>query len=211
MTPLTEHTGRGVTLRRNDVDTDQIIPAEYCKRLTKSGYQDALFAGWRKDPAFVLNRPERSDATILVGGHDFGTGSSREHAVWALRDWGFRVVIATSFGDIFRRNAFKNGLLAIQLPEPVAAELADFVDADHANEITVDLVNEEIRAGRSCHEFGVDRRARWLLLNGFDEIAVTLEKNDVIAAYEASRRSWLPGIRPTSPIPAEELAAEVRR
>jgi 3-isopropylmalate/(R)-2-methylmalate dehydratase small subunit len=220
MKPLTEHIGRGVALRRGDVDTDQIVPAEYCKRLTKSGYQDVLFAGWRTDPAFVLNRPERSGATILVAGHNFGTGSSREHAVWALRDWGFKVVIATSFGDIFRRNALKNGLLAVQLPQPAVAELADLVDADPAVEITADLVNEEIRAGRTRHEFSVDRRARWLLLNGLDEIAVTLEKNDAIAGYEASRRPWLPGIHPTSPVPAANLgdrairadrAMEVRR
>lgn len=129
MQPITEHTGRCVALRRSDVDTDQIIPAEFCKRLTKTGYEDTLFAGWRKDPGFVLNDPAHAGATVLVAGHNFGTGSSREHAVWALRDWGFRAVIASSFGDIFLRNAWKNGLLAVRLPEDVVADLADRADA----------------------------------------------------------------------------------
>ncbi|WJY37094.1 3-isopropylmalate dehydratase small subunit [Streptomyces sp. P9-2B-2] len=210
MKPLMEHTGYGVALRRSDVDTDQIVPAEYCKRLTKSGYADVLFAGWREDPAFVLNRPASLGASILVAGHNFGTGSSREHAVWALRDWGFAAVIASSFGDIFRRNAFKNGLLAVELPAPVVAELADLVDADPRSEITVDLVDLEVRAGGLRHGFAVDQRARWLLLEGLDEIAVTLVKDCAITTYERSRPGWLPNIRTTSLQPVRSSTAEVQ-
>jgi 3-isopropylmalate/(R)-2-methylmalate dehydratase small subunit len=201
---LTEHTGRCVVLRRSDVDTDQIIPAEFCKRLTKSGYEDALFATWRQDPDFVLNRPEHAGASVLVAGHNFGTGSSREHAVWALRDGGFTVVIATSFGDIFRRNALKNGLLAVELPESFLAELADRAEADPGFELTVDLVTREVRAaGLRCH-FAVDSRARRLLLEGLDDIAVTMNKDVAITAYERSRRPWLPRIRRTPTVTAPE-------
>jgi 3-isopropylmalate/(R)-2-methylmalate dehydratase small subunit len=203
--PLSEHTGRAVALRRGDVDTDQIIPAEYCKRLTKSGFSDGLFAGWRENPDFVLNRPEVFDASILVASHNFGTGSSREHAVWALRDWGFAVVIASSFGDIFRRNAFKNGLLAVELPESVVAELADRVEADPGVEITVDLVNLQVRVGDLSHDFEVDGRARRLLLDGLDEVAVTLGKDAAITAYESARKPWLPSIRPSERRPADGL------
>ncbi|MGH3700724.1 MAG: 3-isopropylmalate dehydratase small subunit [Pseudonocardiaceae bacterium] len=210
MTPLQGHTGRGVVLRRSDVDTDQIIPAEFCKRLTKSGYQDALFAEWRKDPTFVLNQPQRAHASVLVAGHNFGTGSSREHAVWALRDSGFMVVIATSFGDIFRRNALNNGVLAIELPEAGVAELADRVDADPHVEITADLVNLEVRTDELRYGFTMNERTRWLLLNGLDEIAVTLEKAEAISAHENTRRPWLPTIAPTPPMPARNLLIEVR-
>ncbi|MEA2467269.1 MAG: 3-isopropylmalate/(R)-2-methylmalate dehydratase small subunit, partial [Thermoleophilaceae bacterium] len=195
MDALAGHTGRCVALRRDDVDTDQIIPAQFCKRLTKSGYEDALFASWMKDPEFVLNQPERRDASVLVAGHNFGTGSSREHAVWALRDWGFAVVIATSFGDIFRRNALRNGLLAVELPEAAVAELADRADGDAQSEIEVDLVAQEVRAGGLRHEFSVDEQARWLLLNGLDHIAVTLEKDAAVEAHERSRPPWLPSVR----------------
>jgi len=209
MKPLTKHRGRGVALRRSEVDTDQIIPAEYCKRLTKSGYADALFAAWRKDSHFVLNRPEYVDASILVAGHNFGTGSSREHAVWALRDWGFVVVIATSFGDIFLRNAFKNGLLAIELPNSAIVELTDLVEAAPLVEIIVDLIDVQISAGEHNYGFTVDERARWLLLNGFDEIATTLENNSAISAYEQTRLPWMPSIRPSLPVSAGNLPGEV--
>ncbi|MFI9386739.1 3-isopropylmalate dehydratase small subunit [Kutzneria sp. NPDC052558] len=192
MRPVTEHTGRGVVLPRGDVDTDQIIPAEFCKRLTKSGYEDTLFAAWRQDPDFVLNRPERAGASILVAGHNFGTGSSREHAVWALRDWGFAAVIATSFGDIFRRNAVKNGLLAVELPELAVAELSDWVDNDPAFPVTVDLLALQVRANGARWPFTVEPRARRLLLEGLDDIAVTLAKGDAVTAYELTRRPWLP-------------------
>lgn len=195
MRAMSEHTGRGVALRRGDVDTDQIIPAEFCKRLTKSGYADTLFANWMADPAFVLNQPDRAAASVLVAGHNFGTGSSREHAVWALRDWGFQVVIATSFGDIFLRNAWKNGLLAVVLPEPAVDTLADRVDADPAFEITVDVLDMQVRAGELRWTFDVDQRARWLLLNGLDDIGLTLARDEAISGYERTRHHWLPTLR----------------
>lgn len=210
MEPLTEHTGRGVSLRRSNVDTDQIIPAEFCKRITKSGFDDALFATWRKDPAFVLNHPKSQGASILVASHNFGTGSSREHAVWALRDWGFRVVIATSYGDIFRRNAFKNGLLAVELTEAAVDELAARVENDPSFEVTVDLVTCEVRAEDETYAFEVDERARWLLLEGLDEISLTLRKDEAIREYELTRPYWLPAIQPTPLIPAEEVPEEAR-
>ncbi|WP_329388374.1 3-isopropylmalate dehydratase small subunit [Streptomyces sp. NBC_01716] len=196
MEPLTRYTGRGVALRRSDVDTDQIIPAEFCKRLGKSGYADVLFAGWRRSAEFVLNDPDAASATVLVAGHNFGTGSSREHAVWALRDWGFRVVVASSFGDIFRRNALCNGLLPVELPEHVVAALADLVETDRASRITVDLQSLEVRAGDIVASFDVDQRARRLLLRGLDDIDVTLERLRVIEDFEASRSAWLPGTAP---------------
>ena len=199
MRAVSEHTGTTVVLRRGDVDTDQIIPAEYCKRLVKSGYDDVLFANWRADPGFVLNQPAAEAATILVAGHNFGTGSSREHAVWALRDWGFVAVVASSFGDIFRRNAFKNGLLAVELPGPVVAELADRVETQPALDITADLVACEVRAAGRRHPFTVEQRARRLLLEGLDDIAVTLAKEEAIRAYELSRDRLLPRLRPARP------------
>jgi 3-isopropylmalate/(R)-2-methylmalate dehydratase small subunit len=200
MTPFTAHTGRGMPLRRGDVDTDQIIPAEFCKRLTRSGYDDALFATWRREPTFVLNDPRYAEADILIAGHNFGTGSSREHAVWALRDWGFRVVLATSFGDIFRRNALACGLLAIELPEPVADDLARRVESDPAYEITADLVAREVHTAHHRQPFTVDERARRLLLDGQDAIAVTLTREAVIETYEQGRPRWLPRNRRTAPV-----------
>jgi 3-isopropylmalate/(R)-2-methylmalate dehydratase small subunit len=194
MQSLRHHTGRCAVLPRDDIDTDQIIPAEFCKRLTKDGYADALFAHWRKDPDFVLNRAASAGATVLVAAANFGTGSSREHAVWALRDWGLRVVVASSFGDIFLRNAWKNGVMAVQLPAPVVASLAAEATADPAFEITVDLVDTEVRAGDERHRFPVDENARWLLLEGLDDIDVTLRHVDAIAGYERSRPPWLPGL-----------------
>lgn len=192
MQPLTLHSGRAISLPRGDVDTDQIVPAAFCKRLDKSGYQDALFASWRTDPDFPLNDPARQEATVLVAAHNFGTGSSREHAVWALRDWGFRAVVASSFGDIFRRNALKNGLLTVELPERAVRDLAALVVADPEFEITVDLVACQLRAAGHTHPFQVDPRARWSLLNGHDEIALTLACDADISLYEGSRPHWLP-------------------
>ncbi|MER6099371.1 3-isopropylmalate dehydratase small subunit [Streptomyces sp. NPDC001728] len=192
--PMKAHTGQAVALSRDDVDTDQIIPAEFCKRLTKSGYADTLFGHWRKEPGFVLNRPEHQGASVLVAGHNFGTGSSREHAVWALRDWGFRAVIATSFGDIFLRNALKNGLLAVALPVDVVAELAELALNDPEFRISVDLQELTVTADGRTWEFEADHRARWLLLNGLDDIDVTLRKADVIAAYEERRPAWMTSI-----------------
>lgn len=192
--PMKGHTGRAVALRRDDVDTDQIIPAEFCKRLTKTGYADTLFGHWRKEDDFVLNRPEHEGASVLVAGHNFGTGSSREHAVWALRDWGFRVVVASSFGDIFLRNALKNGLLAVSLPVPVVAELAERAAADPGFEIGVDLEGLTVTAAGGTWDFTADHRARRLLLDGLDDIDVTLRKADRIAAFEERRPAWMTSI-----------------
>src|SRR6476619_3843139 len=150
MQAFTTHTGRGLPLRRSNVDTDQIIPAEYLKRLTRTGFEDGLFAAWRRDPSFVLNDPRHSGASVLIAGADFGIGSSREHAVWALQDYGFAVVISSRFGDIFRQNAFKGGLLPVQLPESVVARLMAAVEADQSTPVTVDLIE------RSVHAAGVE-------------------------------------------------------
>ncbi len=196
--PVRTHTGRAIPLRRRDVDTDQIIPSEHCRRLTKTGYADALFARWRAEPDFVIDRPERAGASVLVAGPHFGTGSSREHAVWALRDWGVRAVIAPSFGDIFARNAMKNGLLVAALPAVAVDLLLDRAEADPAVEITVDLVDLRVRACGREWPFTADARARSLLLEGLDDIAVTLALSPAITAYEARRPTWLP--RPSSPL-----------
>lgn len=202
MQPLIAHAGRAVALRRRAVDTDQIIPSEFCKRVTKTGYADGLFARWRAEPDFVLDRPERAGASVLLADPDFGTGSSREHAVWALRDAGFAAVISARFGDIFRRNALKNGLLAVSLPESTVAELMDLVDADPTLVVTVDLAGRQVRAAGFRAGFDVDERARWLLLNGLDDIEVTVRQANDIAAYERRRAAWLPEIRSGAARPA---------
>ena len=192
MDAFTVVTGRAVPLRRSNVDTDQIIPAEYLKRITRTGFADGLFAGWRADPSFVLNDARYDGATVLVAGPDFGTGSSREHAVWALQDHGFRAVIAPRFGDIFRGNATKAGLLPVVLEEQVVTALQDLVEADPAAEVTVDLQSREVRAGDVVAAFAIDDYTRWRLLEGLDDIGLTLRHADAIAAYEAARPQWLP-------------------
>jgi 3-isopropylmalate/(R)-2-methylmalate dehydratase small subunit len=189
---FTVHVGRGVPLRRSNVDTDQIIPAEYLKRVSRTGFADGLFAAWRSDPSFVLNDPRYAGATVLVTGPDFGTGSSREHAVWALQDHGFRAVIAPRFGDIFRGNALKGGLLPVVLPDDVVAALQDLVERDSTTEITVDLQRREVRAGGLTADFDIDDYTRWRLMEGLDDIGLTLRKSDEIAEFEASRARWLP-------------------
>jgi 3-isopropylmalate/(R)-2-methylmalate dehydratase small subunit len=189
------HTGRAVPLRASNVDTDQIIPAVYLKRVSRTGFEDGLFAEWRKsDPDFVLNRPEYQDASVLVAGPDFGTGSSREHAVWALQDYGFRVVLSSRFADIFRGNALKGGLLAVLLPQEVIDRLWEAVEADPATEVTVDLVEREVRspAANVREPFELDDYTRWRLLEGLDDIALTLRHTDAIGAFESTRKSWLP-------------------
>ena len=191
MQPLTAHTGTAVPLARSDVDTDQIIPSDYCRRLTKTGFAVGLFAQWRQDPGFVLNQPRYAGATVLVAERDFGTGSSREPAVWALRDWGFAAVIAESFGDIFERNALRNGLLTVRLPADAVTALRTAVHTTPTLPVTVDLIGTAVRAGGREWRFRVDERARWLLLNGLDEIGVTLSEEDAIAAYERARPRWL--------------------
>ncbi|MEU1799631.1 3-isopropylmalate dehydratase small subunit [Streptomyces sp. NPDC019937] len=194
MQPLITHTGRAVALRRDDIDTDQIVPAEYCKRVVKSGYEDALFARWREDPAFFLNRPEHSGATVLLAGRNFGIGSSREHAVWALKDGGFVAVVATGFGDIFRRNAMNNGLVPVDQPLEVVQELMREAERDPSFTVTVDLEELQLRAGDRAFGFEVDQRARELLLQGLDTIELTLRRGTLIDAYERRRPSWLPTI-----------------
>jgi 3-isopropylmalate/(R)-2-methylmalate dehydratase small subunit len=194
MRPITAHTGRAAVLRRSGVDTDQIVPAEFCKRLTKTGYADVLFHTWRQDPWFELNDPARASASVLLTGPDFGTGSSREHAVWALRDWAFAVVIAANFGDIFRRNALKNGLLAVSLPADTVSGLCDLAERDADLEIDTDLHRCEVRAGGLTHPFDLDRRARQLLMAGLDEIDSTLSREAAIEAYERDRPAWLPAV-----------------
>ncbi len=196
MRAFTTHTGTALPLRRSNVDTDQIIPAVYLKRVTRTGFEDALFAAWRKDPDFVYNRPEFGAATILVAGPDFGTGSSREHAVWALQDAGFRVVLSARFADIFRGNSLKTGVLAAQLDQSVIESLWDMVEADPSTQITVDLVSREVRAGELAAQFQVDDYGRWRLLEGLDDIDLTLRQEALVTAFESRRPSWLPATLP---------------
>jgi 3-isopropylmalate/(R)-2-methylmalate dehydratase small subunit len=192
--PFITHTGRAVPLRRSNVDTDQIIPASYLKRVSRAGFGEGLFAAWREDPSFVLNQPQYDGATILVAGSDFGTGSSREHAVWALTDYGFRVVIAPRFGDIFRTNSTKAGLLPVGLPEATVSALQDAIEADPATEVVVDLDNRVVLAEAAGIKapFQIDDYTRWRLMEGLDDIGLTLRHVDDITAFEHSRPSWLP-------------------
>jgi 3-isopropylmalate/(R)-2-methylmalate dehydratase small subunit len=192
--PFTTHTGRAVPLRRSNVDTDQIIPASYLKRVSRAGFGEGLFAAWREDPSFVLNQPQYDGATILVAGMDFGTGSSREHAVWALTDYGFRAVIAPRFGDIFRSNSTKAGLLPVALPEATVSALQDAIEADPATEVVVDLDNRVVLAEAAGIKapFEIDDYTRWRLLEGLDDIGLTLRHVDDITAFEQSRPAWLP-------------------
>ncbi|MBX6371991.1 MAG: 3-isopropylmalate dehydratase small subunit, partial [Acidothermus sp.] len=181
-----------VPLRRSNVDTDQIIPAVYLKRVTRTGFADGLFAAWRQDPAFVLNQPQYAGADILIAGPDFGTGSSREHAVWALQDYGFKAVLSPRFGDIFRNNALKGGLLAVVLPEAEVERLWAHVEADPTTPITVDLVEREVRYGEVRLPFDIDDYTRWRLMEGLDDIGLTLRHLDDIEAFERRRPSWKP-------------------
>jgi len=192
--PFTTHTGRAVPLRRSNVDTDQIIPASYLKRVSRAGFGEGLFAAWREDPSFVLNQPQYDGATILVAGNDFGTGSSREHAVWALTDYGFRAVIAPRFGDIFRTNSTKAGLLPVALPEAAVSALQDAIEADPTTEVVVDLDNRLVLAEAAGIKapFEIDGYTRWRLMEGLDDIGLTLRHVDDITAFEHSRPSWLP-------------------
>ena len=190
------HTGTAVPLRRSNVDTDQIIPAEYLKRITRHGFEDGLFSAWRKDPDFVLNQVAYEGASVLVAGPDFGTGSSREHAVWALQDYGFTVVISSRFADIFRGNSGKGGLLTAQVAEPVVEQLWAIIEADPSTEVTVDLAAREVRAGELVAPFEVDDYVRWRLMEGLDDIGITLQHADAIAEFEGRRPSWLPTTTP---------------
>ncbi|WP_285117221.1 3-isopropylmalate dehydratase small subunit [Leifsonia sp. fls2-241-R2A-40a] len=189
-------TGTAVPFRRSDVDTDQIIPAVFLKRVTKTGFEDALFHEWRKDPEFILNRPEYQGATVLVAGPDFGTGSSREHAVWALRDFGFRVVLSPRFADIFRGNAGKQGLLTGIVTEEDAERLWAAIEAQPGIPATVDLVAKTATVGEVQVSFDIDDYTRWRLLEGLDDIALTLRDEARISEYESGRASWRPTTLP---------------
>src|ERR1700752_1101192 len=198
MEPFTTHAGQAVPLRRTNVDTDQIIPAEYLKRVSRTGFAEGLFAAWREDPTFVLHRPQYAGASILVAGTDFGTGSSREHAVWALLDYGFRTVIAPRFGDIFRNNATKAGLLPVVLPEKVVALIPDAAEAEPPAQVTVDLDARTVYvvggglAEDLAEPFQIDDYTRWRLMEGLDDIGLTLRHEDAIAAFAAARPPVLP-------------------
>ena len=193
MEKLTVHTGRVAPLRRSDVDTDQIIPAVWLKQVSRTGFGAGLFSAWRaNDPDFVLNRPAFAEATVLVAGSDFGTGSSREHAVWALQDHGFRVVLSPRFADIFRGNSLKAGLLTVVTPQSVIEDLWARAEADPTTEVTVDLEARELRYGSAVVPFDLDDFTRWRLLNGLDDIGLTLRHTDDIDGYEGRRPGWLP-------------------
>jgi 3-isopropylmalate/(R)-2-methylmalate dehydratase small subunit len=192
MEAFTTHTGRALPLRRSNVDTDQIIPAVWLKQVSRTGFERGLFAAWREDPSFVLNDPARDGASILVAGPDFGTGSSREHAVWALQQYGFRVVISARFGDIFRNNATKMGLLPVRLPAAEVERLQAAAEADPAAELTVDLGEREVRWSGGALPFEIDDYTRWRLMEGLDDIGLTLRHADAVADFEERRPSWLP-------------------
>ena len=192
MDAFTSHTGVGVPLRRSNVDTDQIIPAVYLKRVTRTGFEDGLFGAWRNDPEFVLNRAEHDGATVLVAGPDFGTGSSREHAVWALMDYGFKVVISSRFADIFRGNSGKAGLVAAEVTQDVVEQLWKLIEADPTTQIVVDLESRTIQADALTAPFEIDDYTRWRLLEGLDDIDITMSHEDAIVAFESTRPAWKP-------------------
>jgi 3-isopropylmalate/(R)-2-methylmalate dehydratase small subunit len=200
MDAFTTHTGTAAPLRRSNVDTDQIIPAEYLKRITRTGFEDGLFVAWRtNEPDFVLNQPQYAGASILVAGPDFGTGSSREHANWALLDGGFRVVISARFADIFRNNSTKAGLLTVILPQADVEALWAAVEADPATPVTVDLQAEQVRYGDVVVPFQIDGYTRWRLLEGLDDVGLTERHLADIAAFEDRRPAWLPWSLPALP------------
>jgi 3-isopropylmalate/(R)-2-methylmalate dehydratase small subunit len=186
------HTGVGVPLRRSNVDTDQIIPAEYLKRVTRTGFEDGLFAAWRKDDSFILNSPVYAAGSVLVAGPDFGTGSSREHAVWALMNYGFRVVISSRFADIFRGNSGKQGLLTAIVAQDDVELIWKYLENNPGAEITVDLVTRTVRAGEIVAPFEIDDYTRWRLLEGLDDIGLTLRHEDEVAEFESRRPSHKP-------------------
>lgn len=196
MEKFTVHRGVGVALKRSNVDTDQIIPAVYLKRITKSGYDDALFAAWRKDPEFVLNQDAFKNGTVLIAGPDFGTGSSREHAVWALRDYGFKVVISPKFGDIFRGNSGKQGLVAGVISEADTEKLWAAIEANPGVEVEVDLPAQTATIGDLKVPFEIDEYTKWRLLEGLDDIGLTLRDEQKITDFEAKRESWRPKTLP---------------
>jgi 3-isopropylmalate/(R)-2-methylmalate dehydratase small subunit len=186
------HTGSALPLRRSNVDTDQIIPAEYLKRITRHGFEDALFKAWREDPNFVLNKPEYKDATILVAGPEFGTGSSREHAVWALMDYGFKVVLSSRYADIFRGNSGKAGLVTAEVSQDVIEKIWALAEKEPSTQITVDLDKRQVKAGDLVADFQIDDYVRWRLMEGLDDIGLTLRNESKITEFEKSRPSYKP-------------------
>ena len=196
MEKFTSHTGVGAPLRRSNVDTDQIIPAVWLKKVTRDGFEEGLFSAWRSDPSFVLNQDAYANATVLVAGPDFGTGSSREHAVWALQNYGFKAVISPRFGDIFRSNSGKAGMLAAQVDDKVVQRLWDYLDENPGASVTVDLESRTVKAGEGVDaiedSFTIDDYTRWRLLEGLDDVAITLSHGDDIDTYEAARPSFKP-------------------
>lgn len=196
MDKFISHTGTVLPLRRTNVDTDQIIPAVYLKRVTKSGFEDGLFSAWRNDPDFVMNQPQHKGATILVAGADFGTGSSREHAVWALQNYGFKVVLSSRFADIFRGNSQKAGLLTVIIPQEKIEALWNAVEANPALEVTVDLEAKNVRFGSEVIGFEIDDYTRWRLMEGLDDIGLTLKNIADVDAFEAKRPSFKPQTLP---------------
>ncbi len=207
MQPITVHVGRAAALRRSNVDTDQIVPAVYLKRVTRTGFADGCFAAWRSDPDFVLNRPEHQGVSILVAGPDFGTGSSREHAVWALQDYGFAVVVSSRFADIFRGNAGKAGLLAAQVEQAFVDVLWDLLDEHPDYEVEVDLAQRTVSVPQAgvVADFDIDDYTRWRLMEGLDDIGLTMRHTDAIDRFEQQRPAFLPS---TTPRLAEDSAAQ---
>ena len=196
MDKFIKHTGTALPLRRSNVDTDQIIPAVYLKRITKSGFEDGLFGAWRNDPEFVLNQPQYKSATVLVAGPDFGTGSSREHAVWALQNYGFKVVLSSRFADIFRGNSQKAGLLTVILPQEEIEKIWQAVEAMPETQITADLENKSISYNDKTLNFEIDDYTRWRLMEGLDDIGLTFTKIDKVSEFEAKRASFKPKTLP---------------
>lgn len=200
MDKFVSHTGVGVPLRRSNVDTDQIIPAVYLKRVSRTGFEDGLFAAWRSDPGFVLNTEAYRNGSVLVAGPDFGTGSSREHAVWALKDYGFRVVVSSRFADIFRGNSGKQGLLTAQVTQPDVERLWAVLEAAPGTEVTVDLAARTVLVAAADGDlvlpFDIDDYTRWRLIEGLDDIGLTLQNADAIDGFEATRPSWMPRTLP---------------
>ena len=196
MEKFIKHTGTAIPLRRSNVDTDQIIPAVYLKRVTRSGFEDGLFAAWRNDPEFVLNQPQYKDGTILVAGPEFGTGSSREHAVWALQNYGFKVVISSRFADIFRGNSLKGGLLTVILPQEAVEALWSAIESDPTTSVTVDLETRTVSYGTITIAFELDDYTRWRLMEGLDDIGLTLKHTDAIDSFEAKRPAYKPKTLP---------------
>ena len=196
MEKFLKHTGTALPLRRSNVDTDQIIPAVYLKRVTRSGFEDGLFAAWRSDPQFVLNRPEYKTATILVAGIDFGTGSSREHAVWALQNYGFRVVISNRFADIFRGNSLKGGLLTVILEQGDIESIWSAIEADPTTQLSIDLVSRSVSYNDIVLSFAIDDYTRWRLMEGLDDIGLTIKKGEAIDNFEKARSEFKPATLP---------------